>query len=76
MSGFGYLPFRNNLRKLGGRVVEIRGPEIVGERYRPACGRCVEPPWDACACSPLLECDLSHTERYESVTKALASVTR
>jgi hypothetical protein len=31
----------------------IACPSIRGERYRPSCG-CSVPPWEACACSHLL----------------------
>lgn len=36
------------------KPLHLAGREIRGEHYRPACGRCDVPPWEACACSALL----------------------
>ena len=32
----------------------VSGPRVVGEKYKESCGKCSEPPWETCGCSPLL----------------------
>lgn len=37
------------------RLMHTASPTITGSNYRSSCGSCGMPPWQACACSPLLE---------------------
>jgi len=36
------------------RPLHLVSKRIAGADYRPSCGKCDMPPWEACACSSLL----------------------
>lgn len=38
-------------RSRGRRRMSYASPSIVGEHYKPSCGKCDVPPWEVCACS-------------------------
>lgn len=41
-----------NARSVTQRIDSLPGRVIVGERYRPPCGKCSDiPPWEPCDCS-------------------------